>query len=344
MNSSKITFIIVTRNSKLFMASCLDSILNQTCRDFNIAMIDNDSADGTVEFVRQNYPMVSVVENNKNPGFAKANNQAIRLFKSPYLVFCNPDIILEPDWLEKVMAEVEQPINERFGIFGGKLLKLKIINAEVGDFEKTDKIDSCGLKVLKNHRVVELGAGEPSENFSDSCEVFGFSGALMFAKREALAEIILEDKHHAGDFFDGSFFLYKEDVDLAWRLKLAGVKSLFLPQAVAYHLRTFAAGESQSAGEILAGRRKQSPIAKYYSYRNHLLILLEDIYLINLLYYFLPIGWLELKKFGYILIFETKSLLAWFEIIKMIPEIRLKRRQVIGQARVTAKEMRQWIS
>jgi GT2 family glycosyltransferase len=326
------------------MASCLDSILNQTCRDFNIVVIDNDSADGTAEFIRQNYPMVSVVENNKNPGFAKANNQAIRLFKSSYLVFCNPDIVLEPTWLEKIMAEAESTDGREFGVIGGKLLKLKIINAEIGEFEKTDKIDSCGLKILKNHRVVELGAGEPSENFADRCEVFGFSGALVLVKRDALAEIVLEDKYHAGDFFDGNFFLYKEDVDLAWRLRLAGVKSLLVPQAVAYHLRTFAAGESQAAGEILAGRRKQSSLAKYYSYRNHLLILLEDIYFRNLLFYFFPIFWLELKKFGYILIFETKSLTAWVEAIKMLPEISAKRRQVIGQAKVGAKALRKWIS
>lgn len=340
---AKATFIIVTRNSKRFMTSCLDSILNQTCHDYQAVVIDNDSSDGTLEYVRREFPMVGVIENNKNLGFAKANNHGIRLFKSPYIVLCNPDIVLEPDWLEKMLAVAESKEYADYSVFGGKLLKLKLLNAEIGEMEKTLIIDSCGLKVQRNHRVTELGGGEETDKYGDKQAVFGFSGALAMFKRDSLEDVILRDKFHGqDDYFDSSFFFYKEDVDLAWRLKLSGHKSLLAPEAVAYHLRSMAGVASQKTGSLIANRQKQNNLARYYSYRNHLLILLSDEFLINLLICLPAILWLELKKLAYVAIFETRNLYALIEILMMLPEIRSKRKNIFSRAKLTAKEIRQW--
>jgi len=289
--------------------------------------------------------MVSVIENNKNLGFAKANNQGIRLFKSPYLVLCNPDIVLEPDWLEKIMTVAESEAGQSYQVFGGKLLKLNWLNIEVGEMEKTNLIDSCGFKVLKNHRVVELFAGEESQRAIDQQEVFGHSGALVVFRREALEQVALTDKYHSqGDYFDGTFFFYKEDVDLAWRLRLLGLRSLLLPRAIAYHLRTFPGSDRQNIPQLMNNRRRQSRIAKYYSYRNHLLMLLENEFLSNLLIFAPQIFWLELKKIIYLLFFETADLYAWVDVVKLLPEIRAKRRQVLGSAKLTAEAVRKWFN
>ncbi len=331
---AKVIFIIVTRNSKLFMQPCLDSILNQTYRDFAIGVIDNNSADGTAEFIRNNYPMVSVIENNKNLGFAKANNQAVKLFKSDYVVFCNPDIILEKDWLEIMMLKVEKPELSGYSVFGGKLLKLKFNNLETGDFEKTEIIDSCGLQVFRNGRFSELGAGDKADKFITDREVFGHGGALVLFKRSVLDDIILIDKYHPqGDYFDGSFFLYKEDVDLALRLKLFGHKSLLITDAIAYHLRTFSASETDNFKKLVGNRKRQGELAKYYSYRNHLLLLFSNFFTKDLFRYFI-----------YIFIFEFKNLKAWLDILKMIPEIKSKRKFIFSKARITSVEFRRWIS
>ncbi len=341
----KVTIIIVTRNSKMFMPSCLDSILNQTYRDFQTVVIDNDSSDGTLEFIRAEFPMIGVIENNKNLGFARANNHGIRLFKSPYIALCNPDIVLENDWLEKIMAVAESDDYGDYSIFGGKLLKLKLLNAEIGEMEKTDLIDSCGLKVLKNHRVVELGAGEESLKFSQKQEVFGFSGALVMFRKAALEAVILRDKFHSQqeDYFDSSFFFYKEDVDLAWRFRLSGLKSLLAPEAVAHHLRTMAGSEQQKSWELVRNRRKQNNLAKYFSYRNQLLVLLSDEFLSNLLFFSPRIFWLELRKFAYVAIFETRNLYALVEVLRMLPEIMAKRKGIFSRVKVTAKDIRQWL-
>jgi GT2 family glycosyltransferase len=345
MTSPKVTIIIVTRNSQRFMASCLDSIYAQTYRDFQVLVIDNDSHDGRVDFVRSNYPQAGMFVNNKNSGFAKANNQGIRLIKSPFFLLCNPDIILESDWLEKIMAIAELEQNHDCASFGGKLLKLKLVDAEIGEMEKTEIIDSCGLKFLKNHRFVELGAGESAREYSQAQEVFGHSGALVLLRKESLEQAVIQDKYHyTGDFLDSNFFFYKEDVDLAWRLRLQGFRSIFIPEAVAYHLRTFPAAQKNRFGEVIANRRQQNDLARYYSYRNHFLVLSDNEFFSNLIIYSPFILWYELKKLCYLLIFEIKNLRAIIEVIKMLPQTLSKRRQVFRHAKLSAKDIRKWIN
>jgi len=327
------------------MASCLDSIYAQTYHDFQVLIIDNDSHDGTVDFVRSNYPQAGMFINNKNSGFAKANNQGIRLIKSPFFLLCNPDIILEPDWLMKIMAIAELEQNNDCASFGGKLLKLKLINSEIGETEKTEIIDSCGLQLLKNHRFVELGAGRPSADYNQAQEVFGHSGALVLLRKELLEQAAIQDKYHyTGDFLDSNFFFYKEDVDLAWRLRLQGFRSMFIPEAVAYHLRTFPAAQKNRLSEVIANRRHQNDLARYYSYRNHFLVLLGNEFLSNLLIYSPFIIWHELKKLCYLLIFEIRNLRAIIEVIGMFPQTLAKRRQVFRRAKLTAKDIRKWIN
>lgn len=343
MTTAKAAIIIVTRNSKVFMPSVLNSLSVQTFRDFQTVVIDNASSDSTAELVRRNYPAVAVIENTKNLGFAKANNQGIRSFKSEYIVLCNPDIVLEKDWLEKMIGFAETEEGKKYDVFGGKLLKLKMIDAESGEMEKTDVIDSCGLKVMKNHRIVEFLAGEKAEVVKESQEVFGHGAALIMIRRSALEAAAIKDEFHPqGDYFDGSFFFYKEDVDLAWRMRLTGFRAILVAAATAYHLRTFSGSDKASDIQVAKEHQNQSAISRYYSYRNHLLILAADEFTVNKFRFFPQIFWHELKKFGYMLIFETKNLGAWIDMIKMIRETKAKRRAIIGGAKISAGEIRKW--
>lgn len=345
MNTTKVAIQIVTYNGKHLMASCLDSILDQTYRDFKVLVIDNASQDGTVKFIRNNYPQVAVFENNKNHAFAKANNQGFRLLKSEYVLMCNQDVVLERDWLEKIMKEVENSKYASFGSFGGKLLKLKLINAEIGELEKTNFIDSCGLKLLKNHRVVEIGSGEESSFCNVRGEVFGHSGALVMYRRQALEDVMIKDRFHInGDYLDSNFIFYKEDIDLAWRLQLAGWRSLFVADAVAYHIRTFSGSEKIGFRKIIANRLKQSRLARYYSYRNHLMLILENEFFFNLIYYFPYIFWYELRKIIFIVLIEPSNLKALLEIIILWPQIKKKRDQTMSRAKVTSQYIRNWIN
>ncbi|MBI5765765.1 glycosyltransferase family 2 protein [Candidatus Falkowbacteria bacterium] len=353
MNFPRVTIQIVIWNSLKFLPDCLTSIFSQTYRDFQILVIDNESQDGAVKFLKANYPEVTVFQNNKNLGFAKAHNQGIKLLNSPYILVCNPDIILEPDWLEIIMNKADapastqrgEPANEKFGTLGGKVLKMKIINKEINDIEKTDIIDSCGLKIFKSHRVVELGAGELSDKFINKQEVFGHSGALVLYNRRALEDCLVKTQDRPqGEYFDEDFFCYKEDVDLAWRLQLNGWKSLLVPEATAYHVRTMAGSERKGMWKIMENKKNQSNFAKYYSYRNHFFVLIKNEFKANLIKYLPQIFWYELKKFIYTLIFEWSNLRVWGDIFILMPKMLRKRKLILNRAKANFNYIRKWIN
>jgi len=105
---AKVSIQIITWNSLRFIFDCLESLMRQSYRDFSILIIDNGSDDGTVEFIRSQYPTVSVLQNFKNLGFAKANNQGIQLAKGDYVLVMNPDVILDNDFLQQLVIFADQ--------------------------------------------------------------------------------------------------------------------------------------------------------------------------------------------------------------------------------------------
>lgn len=344
MNLPKVTIQIVTWNSMKYLPFTLESIFSQTYRDFQVLVIDNNSQDETVDFIRKNYPEVTVFQNKKNLGFSKANNQGIMLLHSPYIVFCNPDIVLEKNWLEIIMQKAELEEYKDVGSFGGKLLKLKPNNDEIDQTSKTSVIDSCGLKINRSRKITEIGVGRDSSEFENDQEIFGCSGALVLYKRETLDDCLIRTKTNPkGEYFDEDFFFYKEDVDLSWRARIFGWKSMFISTAIAYHVRSISGSENNNLSEIIKNRKKQSSFGKYYSYRNHLFLLIKNEFYRNFIKDFWSIKWFELKKAGYVMIFEFKNLRAWFEILKMLPQMLAKRKEINKKAKINYIDFAKWI-
>ncbi|MDO8669220.1 MAG: glycosyltransferase family 2 protein [Candidatus Buchananbacteria bacterium] len=344
MSLPKVTIQIVTWNSLKYLPFVLESIFNQTYRDFQVLVIDNNSQDETVDFIRKNYPEVTVFKNKKNLGFAKANNQGIRLLHSPCIILCNQDIVLENNWLEIIMSKVESDDYEDVGSFGGKLLKLKPSNGEIDQTSKTNTIDSCGLKINRHRRITEIGAGEDSGKFNEDREVFGCSGALVLYRRDLLEDCLIKTKNNPqGEYFDEDFISYKEDVDLAWRARILGWKSMFISSAIAYHVRSVSGSENNVLVEIIKNRKKQSSLAKYYSYRNHFLLLIKNEFTRNFFHDFWQIKWFEVKKAAYIFIFEVKNIKAWLAVLVLLPKMLAKRKEIFKKAKVDYGQMSNWL-
>ena len=185
-----------------------------------------------------------------------------------------------------------------------------------------------------------MGAGEESEKFNTNREIFGCSGALAIYKRETLDDCLIKTKFNSnGEYFDEDFFVYKEDVDLAWRSRLFGWKSMLIVEAVAYHIRSAAGSEHTGLMDIIKNRKKQSFFARYYSYRNHLLLLLKNEMSKNFLNDFWQIKCFEIKKAVYVLMFEIRSVQAWWEILKMLPRILAKRKEIIRKTKISYQDM-----
>lgn len=262
-----ISLVIINYNNKAYLNRCLTSILNQTYKNFEIIFIDNESKDGSFEFMKEEYSdkkNILLIRNEVNNGYAGAANQGIKISKGKYVMILNPDIIMEEDFIEKMYKFINS--DESIGALSGKLLKYDFENDK-----KLNYIDSAGIIMFKSTRCIDRGQNEEDLGQYDNTEqVFGVCGAAPLYRRSSLEKIKVLD-----EYFDEDFFAYKEDVDLSWRLNLAGFKNMYYPGAVAYHGR----GLGSSSGGILnfiKHRKKQSEFLRGISYRNHIMMLWKN--------------------------------------------------------------------
>lgn len=217
---------IVNWNGLQLIGHCIDSIKLQTYKDIEINVIDNDSSDGSYDFLAKNYSEIKLVKNHRNEGFSKAHNQAIKISSGEYIIPLNFDIILTPNFVEEMVKAIESiESSSRIGIVSGKLYVLK-------NGEGTNTIDSTGI-TMQCMYPSDRGQNETDSGQYDRVEyIFGASGAAPLFSRKMLEDIKLHE-----EYFDEDFFIYVEDVDLCWRAQLYGWKALYTPSAIAYHHR-----------------------------------------------------------------------------------------------------------
>ncbi|MGB9609207.1 MAG: glycosyltransferase family 2 protein, partial [Minisyncoccia bacterium] len=187
-------------------------------------------------------------------------------------------------------------------------------------------------------------------------EVFGISGACVLYRRTALEDIKIPTNYgnfmkiqkdnsqfvdsqticrlaSSWEYFDQDFFSYKEDIDLAWRLQLRGWKAIYVPGARAYHFRSVS----------ISNRFSKSQWVNFFSYRNHLWLLLKNDYLRNFLSHIWFIFWYQLAKEFYLLFTQPKVLLKGsFAFWQGFSKIYRKRKYILKNAKIKAREIKQW--
>lgn len=346
---AKVSLHIVSWNSMRFLPDALASIFAQTYRDIQVVIVDNASTDGVEEFLRNEYPQVIFLRNFKNLGFARAHNMAIELAESlwakqgdvgeRFVLVTNPDIILTPNYLETILAETEA--HPEAGSFGGMLYKVfEKFDGEMRESIRSNMIDTTGIKLFKTGRIVERGAGEENHGqFGKQEEVFGFSGALGFYRLNALKDVAVN-----GEIFDDAFFAYKEDVDLAWRLRRRGWRAWYVPEATAYHYRGAYGSEKRSFLQAWRERRNKSSIVNKLSYRNHVWLMTKNMDTSTFFLYAPFLLPYEVLKFCYLVIFECGTFSAFFEAMGGMGNMLKKRRFIMKNRKVTARDIRAWFA
>jgi GT2 family glycosyltransferase len=318
---NKVSINLVSWNGAKYIDNCLRSVLNQTYKDYSILIIDNGSSDETVSIIKESYPHLKIIQHKDNLGFAKAHNQAIHWTKSEYVLMLNQDVVLDPAYLEKTVEFLDK--NTSVGAVAGKILRLQ-------DEQKTNYIDTAGLRIYKSYRVMDMGAGEMDEGQYDVIEeVFGVSGALPVYRRVALEEVMYKQ-----EYLDEDFFSYKEDVDLAHRLLTYGWQAYRVPMAIAYHDRTVSSPlENMSTFKLIKNRRGKSDFAKFFSYRNHLYFLRKNLPKLTAAVFFY-----ELAKALYMLFFEfrlfkrtVRDLFSNNNILKLKRDLIIKNTKVASE-------------
>lgn len=337
---------VVGWNSLVYLPQLLASLDAQTLREFTLTVIDNASTDGTTRWLQSSRPDVTVLRNFRNQGFARGHNQAITLafsrwpeemLMNRYIVVANPDLEFDPDCLRRMFEAMEA--DPTIDACGPKLLRARAIAG--GDeiereTERTNVIDSTGLVMKRSRRVFDRGAGEEDKGQYDAqTEVFGFSGACVMFRASSLERAKL-----AGEFFDEDFFAYKEDVDLAWRMKRLGMRAVYVPSAVAWHHR---GSPSTQKGIMDAWKLRMAKPAHVntLSTRNHVWVSWKNDEVFNRL---LAAPWIvpyELGKFLAALI-SPSSLRGMVQTPLGSLKMWKKRMELSRRAKVSGGRMRKW--
>ncbi|PIZ95193.1 MAG: hypothetical protein COX81_01455 [Candidatus Magasanikbacteria bacterium CG_4_10_14_0_2_um_filter_37_12] len=363
----KLSVHLVTWNGAKYIPHLFASLRKQIYTDWKLVILDNGSGDDTAEKIKneiKDFPVdVELIEGKENLGFAEGHNKLnhelrIRNYDCEYMLLLNQDMYLTPDCLGKMTYFLDR--HENVAAVSPRLMKWNFNGLQTSDFRLqdtfTNKIDSLGLKVFRNRRVVEKYAGkdwdevEPKMKLSfraerhngdgTALEVFGVSGALPMLRTSTIEKVCFSDC----TFFDSLYNSYKEDVDLAFRLRIAGYKAFVLLDTVAYHDRTVEGLDKKGDKVAVENKKKQSAWVKYHSYKNHLMTLYKNEYWQNWILDAVFIKWYEFKKFMWFLIFDRSVLKGLGEIWKNRREIRNKKLEIIGMRKVGWREMRKWWS
>lgn len=237
--------VIVNWNGKKFLETCLGSLKNQTYQDFKIILVDNGSDDGSINFMEERYPEVKLKKLSKNTGFAYANNvgikEALNDERIKFIITLNNDTKVDQDYLKFLIQAAKK--NPQAGSFQPKVINF---------FDK-NIIDGVGILIYKDCSAINRGQKEEDVGqYEEKEEIFGSSASAALYTKDALEKI----KFSNGDYFDNDYFAYYEDVDLAWRMRLAGFNSFYIPQAKVFHVHS-ATGKSYSSFKAFHIHRNQ---------------------------------------------------------------------------------------
>lgn len=203
------------------LLECLDSVFKQTYSYLEVIVVNNEGKGAWVEETEKKYPQVRWIHNPENRLFTGAMNQGISASRGEWVLSLNNDVVLRDDFIEKLVQGI--PADEKIGMVCGLLLR-----------DEGGVIDSAGqsLNLAKNPH--ERGHGEKFRGqYQENEEVFSVPGACGLYRRGMFEEIALGP----GEYFDGTFGLFYEDLELAWRGRKKGWRGLFVPRAAAYHAR-----------------------------------------------------------------------------------------------------------
>ena len=242
---SLVSIILVTWNSAVYLPRCFESLREQNYKKFEIIIVDNGSTDGGIDGIKEKYPSldIRIKKLDTNTGFAVANNIGAHLARGKWLALLNADAFPEPAWLENLVSAAKKYPNASFSSRQIQANNPKYLDGE-GDIYRL-----TGFAKRRSYNIPTYPVGD------ELVEIFSPCAAAALYPRQAFLDI---------DGFDEEFFSYYEDVDLGFRLRLHGLKSYYLPQAVVYHIGSASTG-------------KMSDFSVYHAHRNLLWTYLKNM-------------------------------------------------------------------
>ena len=211
----KVTVVIPNWNGMKWLDGCLKALDRQDTSAFVTLVVDNGSTDGSVAFIKKNYPHIEVVSLRNNTGFANAANVGIEKSATPYVALLNTDTQVYPNWLSGLLEKIEKSPPD-----------VGAINPQMLRMDDRERLDDAGDELSWYGAATKRGHNQPARWYDKEEEVFSTCAGASLYRQEFLLKI---------GGFDKAFFSYLEDVDLGLRGRLLGYRYLYLPAAKVLH-------------------------------------------------------------------------------------------------------------
>jgi len=337
-----VTINLVVLNGEKYIRHFLNSLEKQTYPHDKIQLniLDNGSSDSTKTIIgNSSFTALNFIESKQNLGMWPGQEELLKYSDGKYIIASSVDIMLDKDFIKNFVPAMEH--DARIGAIQPKIYKYDLIRNTQSAIEKSNLIDTCGFKIFRSRRVVNIGHGEEDNGqYDDLGEIFAVEGAVPVFRREAMEDIRIN-----GEFCDHDYFWYGDDLDLAWRMRLFGWKQVFAPTVIAWHDRQTTKTLKKSWSDYLSRVpvRRQIPIKKRrLDWRNLRWTFIKNDYIINFLKDLPQILPRELTVLGYAILFEPGVLKEIPIFFRYLPKILRKRKEIMKRAVVKPKEIRKW--
>ena len=250
-SSPKVAIVILNWNGRNYLEKFLPSVLATTYENIEVIVSDNGSTDESVSFLQTNYPQVRLIRLDKNYGFAKGYNLTLEKIKADYYALINSDLEVEPGWLTPIIDLLEQ---DKLNVAcQPKLLSYNNRNLFEYAGGAGGWLDRFGYPFARG-RIFDI-CEEDKGQYDTTERVFWVTGAAMVIRSEAFHEM---------NGFDNYFFAHQEEIDLCWRMQLAGYNLFACPSSVAYHV---------GGGTLPRG----NSLKTYLNFRNNQIMLYKNL-------------------------------------------------------------------
>lgn len=261
MPQNNVTVIIPNYNGLKFLKPCMESLVRQNYAHYEILIMDNASTDGSIEYIRENFPQVNLVCLDKNYGFTGAVNQGIELSETPYFILLNNDTEVDPDFVGELVKAIE------------KSDRIFSCNAKMINFYDREIMDDAGDLYTIIGWAFQRGTGKSIHEYNKDKNIFSSCAGAAIYRKQVIDEIGALDPAH---------FAYLEDVDLGYRARIYGYRNTYCASSIVYHVGSGTSGSKYNSFKVKLTARNSI----YLNYKNMPILQL----IVN--FFFLLLGYL----------------------------------------------------
>ena len=243
MHMAEVTVVIPNYNGIGYLKDCLDTLREQTCKNYETVLVDNGSTDGSLAFVKEHYPWVKILALDRNYGFCHAVNAGIRAAESSYVFLLNNDTKLHEDCIEELLIMMRQ--HPHCFSCSARMIKM----------HEPDKLDDAGDYYCALGWAYALGKDRPWKDYLKPRKVFAACGGASMYRRSVFEKI---------GRFDEAHFAYLEDIDVGYRAQIYGYENWYCPRAVVWHVGSGTSGSRYNEFKV----RHSSRNNVYMIYKN----------------------------------------------------------------------------